>query len=62
MIDLRVDDHPHPISELRRLLDLSLRQEISFRAMRSYYDGDYARAAAIMAEGARAYPDSAEVL
>ncbi len=62
MIDLRVDDHPHPITELRRLLDLRLRQEISFRAMRPYYDADYARAAAIMAEGARAYPDSAEIL
>ncbi len=62
MIDLRVDDHPHPIAELRRLLDLRLRQEISFRAMRPYYDGDYARAAAIMAKGAHAYPDSAEIL
>lgn len=62
MIDLRVDDHPHPIAELRRLLDLRLRQEVSFRAMRPYYDADYARAAAIMAEGARAYPDSAEIL
>jgi len=62
MIDLRVDDHPQPIAELRRLLGLRLRQEVSFRAMRPYYDADYARAAAIMAEGARAYPDSAEIL
>ncbi len=62
VIDLRVDDHPHPIAELRRLLDLRLRQEVSFRAMRPYYDADYARAAAIMAEGARAFPGSAEIL
>jgi uncharacterized Ntn-hydrolase superfamily protein len=62
VIDLRVDDHPHPITELRRLLDLRLRQEVAFRAMRFYLDRDYPRAVAIMADGARQFPDSPEIL
>jgi len=62
VIDLRVDDHPHPIAELRRLLDLRLRQEVAFRAMRFYLDRDFPRAVAIMADGLRQFPDSPEIL
>ena len=62
LIDLRVDDHPHPIVELRRLLGLRLRQEVSFRAMKPYLDKDFRRAVEIMAEGAGDYPDSPEIL
>ena len=62
VIDLRVDDHPHPIGELRRLLGLRLRQEVAFRAMRPYLEKDFARAVSIMAEGAQTYPDSPEIL
>src|SRR3972149_811909 len=53
LIDLRVDDHPHPIVELRRLLDLRLRQEVAFRAMRFYLDREFPRAVGIMARGLR---------
>lgn len=62
VIDLRVDDHPHPIAELRRLLDLRLRQEVAFRAMRFYLDREFSRAVAIMADGVRQFPDSPEIL
>jgi uncharacterized Ntn-hydrolase superfamily protein len=62
VVDIRVDDHPQPITELRRILGLRLRQEVSSRAMRFYNARDYARAAQVMADGAVRYPGSAEIL
>jgi uncharacterized Ntn-hydrolase superfamily protein len=62
LVDLRVDDHPQPIAELRRLLGLRLRQELSSRAMRFYNNSDFRAAAAVMAEGNARFPNSADVL
>ena len=62
LIDLRVDDHPTPLTELRRLLGLRLPQELASRAMRFYNQKDYAGAAQVMAEGSERYPDSPDVL
>jgi uncharacterized Ntn-hydrolase superfamily protein len=62
VVDLRVDDHPSPIVELRRLLGLRLRQEVSSRAMRHYNQADFAAAAAVMAAGDARFPHSADIL
>jgi len=62
IFDLRVDDHPQPIAELRRVLGLRLRQEVSGRAMRYYNARDFARAAEVMADGAGRFPDSPDIL
>jgi uncharacterized Ntn-hydrolase superfamily protein len=62
IVDLRVDDHPSPIVELRRLLDLRLRQEVSSRAMRRYNQADFAAAAAVMAAGDARFPHTADIL
>ncbi len=62
VVDVRVDDHPDPITELDRILGLRLRQEVSSRAMRFYNSRDYARAVDVMAEGASRYPESPELL
>lgn len=62
VVDLRVDDHAEPIAELRRLLGLRLRQEVSSRAMRFYNAHDFAAAAAVMAEGLVRYPGSPDIL
>ena len=62
IIDLRVDDHTEPIVELRRLLDLRLRQEVSSRAMHHYSRSDFRAAAAVMADGNTRFPASADIL
>ena len=62
VVDLRVDDHPEPIAELRRLLSLRLRQEVSSRAMHAYNESDFVTAAAVMAEGNLRFPGSADIL
>jgi uncharacterized Ntn-hydrolase superfamily protein len=62
LVDLRVDDHPAPIVELHRLLELRLRQEVSSRAMRHYNRTEFAAAAAVMADGDRRFPNSADIL
>jgi uncharacterized Ntn-hydrolase superfamily protein len=62
IFDLRVDDHPSPIVELRRLLDLRQRQEVSSRAMHHYNQSEYRAAAAAMAEGNDRFPHSADIL
>ena len=62
VVDLRVDDHPEPIVELKRLLALRLRQEVSSRGMRAYNQAEYAAAASVMAEGNARFPRSPEIL
>jgi len=62
IFDIRVDDHPQPIVELRRVLGLRLRQEVSGRAMRLYNLRDFVRAAEMMGEGAARYPGSPDML
>jgi uncharacterized Ntn-hydrolase superfamily protein len=46
--DLRVDDHPRPIAELRRLLDLNLVWDGLRRATAFHRDGSYAEGAALL--------------
>lgn len=58
-IDLRVDDHPEPVQELRRLLTLQLRFRRQERAFRLYDKKQYQAAARVFAEIIREAPDDA---
>jgi uncharacterized Ntn-hydrolase superfamily protein len=62
VIDLRVDDHPEPIEELRRLLGLRRGQAASADAFRLYEQGDPAAAADRLADHVRTAVASAEAL
>jgi uncharacterized Ntn-hydrolase superfamily protein len=57
IVDLRVDDHPEPIEELRRLLGIHAVQEERRRATVFYNHKEYERAVELL-EGARErFPD-----
>ncbi len=58
-IDLRVDDHPDPIPELRRLLTMQLAMRRQDRAFRLYNARRYREAAAMFAEIIRELPNDA---
>ncbi len=58
-IDLRVDDHPEPIQELRRLLNLQLLFRRQERAFRLYERKQYQAAARVFADIIRDAPDDA---
>ncbi len=58
-IDLRVDDHPEPIRELRRLLTLQLRFRRQEQAFRLYERKQYQAAARLFADIIRDAPDDA---
>lgn len=58
-IDLRVDDHPEPVQELRRLLTLQLRFRRQERAFRLYDKKQYQAAARVFAEIIREASDDA---
>lgn len=60
-VDLRVDDHPEPVRELRRLLTLQLRFRRQERAFRLYDKKQYQAAARLFAEIVREAPDDATV-
>ncbi len=60
--DLRVEDHPDPIRELRRLLDLRTAYELSDEAERAALDGKMARADALYAQAVRKAPENDELL
>ena len=62
LVDLRVDDHPQPIAEMRRLFGLWQRQEAMERGMVRYYKADYGGAADAMGEANTRFPGSATVL
>ena len=60
--DLRVDDHPAPIAELRRLVDVHLRWDALRRASAHYAPGRYAAGAELLAEAHERFPDDAVIL
>ena len=60
--DLRVDDHPEPITELRRLLDIHLRWDALRRASVHYAPGRYAEGIEILTAAHERFPDDATIL
>jgi uncharacterized Ntn-hydrolase superfamily protein len=58
-IDLRVDDHPNPVQELRRLLSLQLRFRTRERAYRLYEQKRYAQAIRLFQQMLAETPDDA---
>ena len=60
--DLRVDDHPEPIAELRRLLGIHLRWDALRRAGGHYAPGRYPEGIAILSAAHDRFPDDATIL
>jgi uncharacterized Ntn-hydrolase superfamily protein len=60
--DLRVDDHPAPIAELRRLLGLHLRWDALRRASAHHAPGRYGDGIAVLAAASERFPDDATIL
>jgi len=58
-IDLRVDDHPEPVKELRRLLTMKLAWARLLEAARWRRKGDLQKAAEVLQEAIRRFPDQA---
>lgn len=58
-IDLRVDDHPEPVQELKRLLRMQLAFRRQDRAFRLYQDKKYREAAQIFEQILKETPDDA---
>ncbi|BCW96564.1 MAG: DUF1028 domain-containing protein [Fimbriimonadales bacterium] len=58
-IDLRVDDHPEPMQELRRLLTLQLRFRTRERAYRLYEQKRYTQALRLLQQMVAETPDDA---
>ncbi|MFQ3611237.1 MAG: DUF1028 domain-containing protein [Fimbriimonadales bacterium] len=58
-IDLRVDDHPEPVQELRRLLRMQLNFRRQDRAFRLYEQKRYREAMAVYQQILREMPDDA---
>jgi uncharacterized Ntn-hydrolase superfamily protein len=58
-IDLRVDDHPEPVKELRRLLTMKLAWARLSEAARWRRKGDLQKAAEVLQEAIRRFPDQA---
>jgi uncharacterized Ntn-hydrolase superfamily protein len=61
-VDLRVDDHPDPLAELRRLHTLHRAYELSERAEELTAEGRHADAAPLYEQAAQLAPDSDELL
>ncbi len=61
-IDLRVDDHPEPVQELRRLVNLQLRFRLRERAYRLYEERRYPQALRLLAQMLQETPDDAVLL
>jgi uncharacterized Ntn-hydrolase superfamily protein len=62
VVDLRVDDHPEPILELRRLWEIQQRWDALRRASGFYRALDYDSGIRILEEAAARYPDDATIL
>ncbi len=62
VVDLRVDDNPEPIRELRRLLGIQQRWDALRRASKFYQDKDYARGAELLTAALAKYPDDPIIL
>jgi uncharacterized Ntn-hydrolase superfamily protein len=60
--DLRVDDAPEPLDELRRLLDLGDAYELAERGDEALSEGRHADAAEAFADAAAAAPDRIEMV
>ena len=60
--DLRVEDHPEPIEELARLVEIHLRWEVLTRAFGCHAAGRYAEGAEILAQGLTRFPDDPTIL
>jgi uncharacterized Ntn-hydrolase superfamily protein len=60
--DLRVDDHEHPIAELRRLFDIHQRWDLMRRSLVHYEEKDYAPGIALVESGLQRFPDDAMLL
>jgi uncharacterized Ntn-hydrolase superfamily protein len=60
--DLRVDDHPQPIAELRRLLGIHERWDALRRASLHHRPGAYERGVAILAAADERFGDDATIL
>ena len=58
-IDLRVDDHPEPVKELRRLLTMKLAWARLSEAARWRRKGNLQKAAEVLQEAVRRFPDQA---
>jgi uncharacterized Ntn-hydrolase superfamily protein len=61
-IDLRVDDHPEPVQELRRLLTLQLRFRMRERAYRLYEEKRYPQALRLFTQMLQETPDDPVLL
>jgi uncharacterized Ntn-hydrolase superfamily protein len=61
IVDLRVDDHPAPLSEMRRLLSVSEAYEHLSRGSAALGEGDLRTALSEYAEATRAYPGNPEI-
>jgi len=62
IVDLRVDDSTEPIKELRRLLGIRLRWEVLQVASGCYQKKDFAKGAAVLADGLIKFPDDPTIL
>jgi uncharacterized Ntn-hydrolase superfamily protein len=62
LYDLRVDDHPDPLRELRRLHGLQRAYDLSTRAEDLVAEGRHDEAAPLFEQAARSAPDSDELL
>jgi uncharacterized Ntn-hydrolase superfamily protein len=62
VVDLRVDDHPEPILELRRLFGLHERWDALRRANGRYAARDYAGGIQMLAEALERFPDEPTIL
>jgi len=62
VVDLRVDDHPEPIEELRRLLGIHTGWGLAREAMAFYESKDFAGGIELMLGGLQRAPDTSGVL
>jgi uncharacterized Ntn-hydrolase superfamily protein len=61
VISLRVEDHPEPLSELRRLVELHRAYALAGEADAAVNGGEHERAAGLYREAARIAPDNHEL-
>jgi uncharacterized Ntn-hydrolase superfamily protein len=62
IVDLRVDDHPEPVEELRRLLGIRQRWDSMIESYARYEAGDFEGALAVADEALARWPDDSMLL
>jgi uncharacterized Ntn-hydrolase superfamily protein len=62
LVDLRVDDHPAPIAELRRLYGLWQKHDLIEKVYVPYQEGNYQAAAELMRKANSSFPGDATIL